>query len=354
MSTVSVIVPVYKALPTLARCVKSVLAQTFADFELILVDDGSPDASGKLCDAFALADERVRTIHQFNAGVSAARNAGLAAAGGQWVVFLDADDALAPCALESALAAVRARPRHLVLWPFAESLPDLAAGTSIEGEAFPPSAAGWLYLDCRLSMPWNKLFERALIEKAPGGPLRFDPAFSLGEDLLFCLDYCRAFFAVGGAGFYKLAAPLTFYDTVENEESLTQRYRPDFCELWSVLFRRLLADCESSFHCPAQDLTAIRHSYLCTLAAGITDLLRRGGDTKRSRRRKARAVLGRQEVRELLLSLKSAGRFSPLATAMRLHSPRLTAWLYRLRQAKPALYGKLEALGQKLTGHPAV
>lgn len=77
MPEISVIVPVYNAGKYLARCVESILAQTFTDFELILVDDGSTDNSPVLCDHFAGRDSRVKVIHQKNAGVSAARNAGL-------------------------------------------------------------------------------------------------------------------------------------------------------------------------------------------------------------------------------------------------------------------------------------
>ena len=90
----SIIIPVYNVRQWLEDTVKSVLNQTFWDFELILVDDGASDGSGELCDAFALADERVRVIHQKNAGVSAARNAGLDAAKGEYIGWVDSDDVI--------------------------------------------------------------------------------------------------------------------------------------------------------------------------------------------------------------------------------------------------------------------
>ena len=77
MRTISVIVPVYKVEPYINHCVDSILAQTYRDFELILVDDGSPDNCGKICDEYAKQDSRVHVIHQENKGVSAARNAGI-------------------------------------------------------------------------------------------------------------------------------------------------------------------------------------------------------------------------------------------------------------------------------------
>lgn len=96
MGRISVIVPVYKVENYLHRCVDSILGQSFADFELILVDDGSPDNCGSICDAYAVKDSRIRVIHQENGGLSAARNAGIdwvfAHSDSQWLTFIDSDD----------------------------------------------------------------------------------------------------------------------------------------------------------------------------------------------------------------------------------------------------------------------
>lgn len=94
--SLTVIVPVYNAEPYLETCVRSILAQTFGDFELLLVDDGSTDGSASLCDRLAAGDSRLRAIHKPNGGVSSARNVGLDAARGQWITFVDADDTIAP------------------------------------------------------------------------------------------------------------------------------------------------------------------------------------------------------------------------------------------------------------------
>lgn len=100
---ISVIVPVYNANKTIQRCVESVLKQTYSSFELILVDDGSTDNSGKQCDYYSETDERVKIFHQENSGVSEARNTGLDQASGQYVFFLDIDDELYPETLEKYL-----------------------------------------------------------------------------------------------------------------------------------------------------------------------------------------------------------------------------------------------------------
>lgn len=92
----SVIVPVYKAEKYLNRCVDSIIAQTWSNLEIILVDDGSPDNSGAICDEYAAKDSRIKVIHKQNGGVSSARNAGIDAATGDYIAFVDSDDYIAP------------------------------------------------------------------------------------------------------------------------------------------------------------------------------------------------------------------------------------------------------------------
>ena len=92
MPTISVIVPVYKVEPYIRKCVDSILGQTFSDIQVILVDDGSPDQCGKICDEYAKQDNRVEVIHKENGGLSDARNAGIPYAKGEYIIFLDSDD----------------------------------------------------------------------------------------------------------------------------------------------------------------------------------------------------------------------------------------------------------------------
>ena len=109
MSAISVIVPVYKVEKYIHRCVDSILGQTFSDFELILVDDGSPDSCGAICDEYAAKNSRVVVIHQQNGGLSAARNAGIdwvfANSDSQWLTFVDSDDWIHPEYLQRLLNA---------------------------------------------------------------------------------------------------------------------------------------------------------------------------------------------------------------------------------------------------------
>lgn len=106
MPAISVIVPVYKAEAYLESCIQSVLNQSFPDWELILVEDGSPDRCGALCDAYAQRDSRIRALHQSNQGQAAARNQGLSIARGDWVSFVDSDDLIHPQMLQRLYQAV--------------------------------------------------------------------------------------------------------------------------------------------------------------------------------------------------------------------------------------------------------
>ena len=100
MPQISVIVPIYKCEEYIHRCVNSILNQTFSDFELILVDDGSPDNCGKICEEYAKKDFRVKVIHQVNQGQAAARNNGVKESQGEWIHFVDSDDMIHPKTLE--------------------------------------------------------------------------------------------------------------------------------------------------------------------------------------------------------------------------------------------------------------
>ena len=100
MHNISIIVPVYKVEPYIHCCLDSILSQSFTDFELILVDDGSPDNCGVICDEYAQKDSRIRVIHQPNGGAASAKNAGLRAASGEYLSFVDSDDYLEPFAYE--------------------------------------------------------------------------------------------------------------------------------------------------------------------------------------------------------------------------------------------------------------
>ena len=106
---ISIVVPVYNSEQFLSACLNSLLSQTYCFFEIIVVDDGSTDSSGRVCDSYAEKDKRVKVFHQRNGGVSKARNLGLSKASGKWVLFCDSDDQFFPDSLEVLYSKTRIR-----------------------------------------------------------------------------------------------------------------------------------------------------------------------------------------------------------------------------------------------------
>ena len=169
---ISVIVPVYRVEKYLSDCIESILNQTFADFELILVDDGSPDRCGEICDEAAKHDARVHVIHQKNAGLSAARNAGIEIARGSWLSFVDADDFVALNFLEALhKAATRAQADCAVCSFYLTDSTGARIEASYPVEVENGVRTGVSVLETvqeHLNVPyivaWNKLYRRELFE----------------------------------------------------------------------------------------------------------------------------------------------------------------------------------------------
>lgn len=190
MPTVSIIVPVYNAEGFISRGIDSILAQSFKDFELILVDDGSTDGCGAICDDYAARDYQVKVIHQQNAGVSSARNAGLKAASGDWLTFVDSDDLVTDCFLESLVNAV-SRNQNIDLaycgYGIVESAISLKTyrSTIYIGDDQIHDVLSQTNLLYRCS-PWAKLFRRSIIVDHA---LCFDTNLSISEDRLFLYHY---------------------------------------------------------------------------------------------------------------------------------------------------------------------
>lgn len=162
---ISIIIPVYNVERYLPECLDSILAQSEPDWEVILTDDGSTDASGGICDAYAKKDSRFRVIHQENAGAANAKNTGLDAARGDYIAFLDSDDTVSPNWLEKALDAMG--NGDIVEYGFDRHYPDgFQPVEPLEQTRFGPEDYLEQYLDhWQCSLFWNKLFRASLLEQ---------------------------------------------------------------------------------------------------------------------------------------------------------------------------------------------
>lgn len=168
---ISVIVPIYKVERYLHQCVDSILNQTYRNLEVILVDDGSPDGCGQICDAYGAQDSRVRVIHKKNGGLSDARNAGIDIARGDYLAFVDSDDWLEPDTYEAMLSAMERHGAKLVCagrFDNEEETGACTVGLCPEREEFLPAVPlvrkifHWENLD---SAAWDKLYARELFRE---------------------------------------------------------------------------------------------------------------------------------------------------------------------------------------------
>lgn len=181
--------PVYKAEAYLHRCVDSILAQTFQDFELLLVDDGSPDCSGEICDEYAKMDKRVRVFHKENGGVSAARNEGIAHAKGEWIAFIDSDDYIDRTFLED--FGLNKYDADIYSQGYQVEMDGKVLNRhyfSVNEISSVPFVKLFVEGETRniLNSPCCKLFKREVIRTSG---LAFDTSISFGEDHLFVLSY---------------------------------------------------------------------------------------------------------------------------------------------------------------------
>lgn len=220
MPKVSIIVPVYKAEKYLHQCIDSILSQSFTDWELILVDDGSPDRSGAICDEYAQKDDRIRVIHKENGGVSSARNVALERIAGKWLTFVDSDDCLYPNALQRWVEVAEQNNLDLIQCHFNREYKE----GQEEGEATELlTAAQYADSENYLTCVWGTLFKSSIVKEHS---LRFDEKVRLGEDQIFLfshMQHCKRI--------QRISDVLYFYRV--NEQSAVNNPKPEY-EMVSV------------------------------------------------------------------------------------------------------------------------
>lgn len=184
--TVSVILPVYQVIEYVDECIASILAQTFSDFELIIVDDGSTDGTGEKCDAWAEKDGRIAVIHKANAGQSAARNTGIARARGEYLLFVDSDDYIRPSLIGMALERLHESQSDICFFKYELLKPDGSMEPYKEAPLFPQvtccdasQALIFLFRQQLHHYPWSRIAKTALYSEDPA----FFPEGRIMEDV---------------------------------------------------------------------------------------------------------------------------------------------------------------------------
>lgn len=236
---ISVIVPVYHAERYLDRCIRSILNQTESSIELWLIDDGSPDRCGDICDAFARKDARVHVVHKKNAGVSAARNDGIKRASGKYIAFVDADDYIEPNMLSSLVSlAERARADITICGYYIEQghMQKTAKLCCDDGDYNKTDAEQLLFKFfgkdyTGLASMCNKLYLRSFLNRQN---IQVDESLQRAEDFWFNFEAIERSTHVS-----VISMPLYHY--TQNEESVMHCYRETQFEDWTRNRKRLLS-----------------------------------------------------------------------------------------------------------------
>ena len=227
---ISVIVPVYNAENYLQHCIESILNQTFSDFELLLIDDGSLDNSGHICDEYIAKDSRVRVFHKKNGGVSSARNLGLNNARGEWVYFSDADDELFPIAFEILTSHIDIHIAYIMAgYTMSDELGAIIYNIDKRNERVISKSDAITQMfhptDYRYQgYLWNKLFDLSIIKQCK---LQFAEDIYFNEDRLFNILYLLN---IGNKECFYSLEPVYNYVVRDNSAmaSLKRFYNPKF------------------------------------------------------------------------------------------------------------------------------
>lgn len=233
---ISIIVPVYNVENKIRRCLDCLVNQSYKNIEIILVNDGSTDDSGAICDRYAAGDERVRVIHKKNGGVSSARNRGLDEASGLYIMFVDSDDYIEKNACEVMIDAIEKYGVDLIVASY-----NTVYNGKVMRHICPEKVYSrvsdikedfrLIYMDCFLNSPWNKLFKKQFITK------RFDENMRYFEDYYFVLDYIDNIRSLATTDI-----PLYYYiEDIGN--SLTKVFREDTFDVFPKIYKRQLEFC---------------------------------------------------------------------------------------------------------------
>lgn len=225
---ISIIIPVYNSEKFLNRCIDSILSQTYSDFEIILVDDGSSDSSGDICDGYARADKRIKAFHKSNGGVSSARNFGLGKANGEWVTFIDADDYVSQFLLEDYVSRM-----HNNSDLYIQGFIDVTGGN--QSKMFEEDM--FVYEDCFketekvrnnivYSYVFNKLFNINIVRRYG---ISFETNISMLEDTLFVFHYLKHIYSI-----CHVPTANYYYETNDNSASKKNHPASSWCKWFEV------------------------------------------------------------------------------------------------------------------------
>ena len=307
---VSVIVPIFNAEKTLHSCVESILAQSYRNLEIILVNDGSTDGSLEICKKFVDVDNRVIVINKINGGVSSARNSGLKVANGDFIQFVDADDTMQPNMTEKLVESIFETSADIVVCGY-NRIGAKSVTTKQPKDAFYSDPLAFkdafveLYKGAFFNAPWNKLYRRDKIKTL------FDENISMGEDLLFNLAY------FSNCDKISIISDNLYNYNVASQVSLAGKYDDSLLLTQVMLNKKVQEFFENKFNC--KDFREINEVFAKEIYYYLKKLVILSGYNKQTVLEKIEACINNNAVKNMLKDVALAdSQLKIVCTLMRL------------------------------------
>ncbi len=342
---ISVIVPVYNGQEFLSKCIKSIEDQTYPNLEIIVINDGSADQTAVVCEKMACEYDNIGLIHLENEGVSVARNAGIDAAKGEYITFVDADDRLLPKTLEILYETLLETDSDIAGCSFASWNNEQQWAQAIEKDTIANETVRIYSGDSFVleeilkgnSRCWSKLYKRALI-----GNIRFRQGLTIGEDMLFLVDLVPRIKKI-------VEIPYKGYGYYQNPTGAMNRaFRPEYMDqitCWEIARRKLdrtweaLSKTEARGESLGEDMLADQIRAQITAILIMAVMLTAGKLAMLSGKERRRQAVYVKKCHDILIKeLQAPGAYEQLSTGYKIkvkmfgRLPRVYLWLYHLRK----------------------
>jgi len=279
-SLVSIIVPVYNSEKYLNKCIKSILIQTYKNIELILINDGSIDNSGYLCDAYTNIDHRVKVMHVENSGVSSARNKGIEAATGKFIQFVDSDDYIDQNMIQILVNEIN-KNVDIVICGYKRLYKDNNGTIAVNNSSLYNEVAitkkrflhgiGNLFVNLYINYLWNKLYVTGIIRKFD---IKFDDSINWGEDLMFNLeymDYCSNITIIDKH----------LYNYINyNDDSLTSKFNSELFNNQQAMYKAVRKFLSSNNEYSGKNKDLVETRFTNAIIMCLSNLFCKGSDYK--------------------------------------------------------------------------
>lgn len=346
---VSIIVPVYNAEKNLSRCLNSILQQSYQRLEIILINDGSADQSGKICSEYAKSDDRIVVLHQANAGPSIARNNGINMATGKYLQFVDADDYLEHDMTEKMIAAIK--NSQLVICGYKSQFTkddfyEIDMSPSLIGKYNKADFLNHfseLYQDGMIPSIWNKLYNRQVVVV---NRIRFNENINMGEDLLFNLTYfkkCHSIFLIPGT---------LYHYEISDDTSLSRAFNLRFIERQEMLHQETKHFLVEQNSDSSSNMDLLSSIYAVSIINGLNNLFHYDSQlTASERKRHIREIIERKSVAQNLPYFKGSKQLSLMRKLIQAQAVNRIYLFFKLKNMiylkAPSLFSLIKRFNQK-------